>query len=203
MTNEELIEYYVNLLCIQYKILPKATGTIRALATEVVAEQIFSQVLNGFSLQTAVGDQLDILASYVGAPRTIFGYSPTVAYFAFPEYADVPVVDTGFSFYADVVDPVDFWLLYSTSLTTFVIDDGHLRLLIQYLIAVHASDHTLYSIDLILQEFFGTNCVLIDNQDMTITYEHQTSDPDILFSIINQIERLPHPAGVEVMVTEV
>ena len=203
MTVEEQIAYYVNLLVIQYKVLPNATGTIRALASEVVANQIYSQVLNGFNLQTAIGKQLDILASYVGAPRTIAGFGPSTPYFAFPAYSDTPIADTGFSFYADTTDPIDFWLLYSVVPTTFTLSDGQLRLLIQYLIAVHASDHSLNSIDLILQTFFGANCILIDNEDMTITYEHQLSDPDILFYIVEQINQLPHPAGVEVIVTEV
>ncbi len=61
----------------------------------------------------------------------------------------------------------------------------------------------MYSIDLILQTFFATYCTLIDNEDMTITYVHQTSDPNLLFSIIDQLGLLPKPAGVEVIVTEV
>lgn len=203
MTDQELIDYYVNLLIIQYKTLPNATGTIAALATEVVASQIYNQVLNGFELQTAIGKQLDILADYVGAPRTIFGYSPAVTYFTLWPYSATPSADTGFAMYADTTDPVDFWLLYSTSLTTFVLSDGQLRALIAYLIAVHKSDHTLYSIDLILQAFFGTNCIMTDNENMTMTYTHQLSDPDLLFSIINQLGKLPHPAGVEIIVLEV
>lgn len=203
MTDQELIDYYVNLLVIQYKILPNATGTINAVATEVVANQIYSQVLNGFSIQTAIGAQLEILASYVGAPRTIFAYNPAILYFALPAYSTTPVTAIGFASYADAVDPTDDWLLYTTSPTTYVLTDGQLRLLIEYLIAVHASDHTLYSIDRILQTFFGTYAELIDNGNMTITYQHQAADPNLLFSIVNQLNQLPRPAGVEVMVTEV
>ena len=203
MTNEEIVQYYQNLLAIQYRVQPNASATIGALATEVVASQIYSQVLEGFNLETAIGEQLDILAQYVGAPRTIFGYSPTIPYFELSEYSSTPTGDIGFALYADTTDPIDFWILYSTAVTTFVLSDGDLRLLIAYLIAVHASDHTLYSIDLILQLFFPNNCILIDNEDMSITYQHQLSDPNILFSIINQLNLLPHPAGVEVVVTEV
>lgn len=203
MTTDELIQYYSNLLAIQYKTLPNAVGTINALATEVVADQIYSQVLNGFQLSTAIGAQLDVLAQYVGAPREIFGYSPAIPYFAFPSYTGAPAPDTGFAFYADVGDPVDNWLSYTTAQTTYVLTDGQLRLLIAYLIAVHGSDHTVYSIDLILETFFGSFCTLIDHEDMTITYQHLLSDPNFLFSIINQIGALPHPGGVEVIVTEI
>lgn len=203
MTDQELIAYYVNLLIIQYKTLPNATGTIQALATEVVANQIYSQVLNGFSIQTAVGEQLDILASYVGAPRTIFGYSPAQVYFSFPGYADSVTADTGFAEYGDATDPVGFWLLYSTSQTSYVLTDGELRQLIAYMIALHASDYTINSIDLLLQTFFGNYCTFEDNEDMTMTYTHLLSDPNSLFGIVNQINKLPHPAGVQIIVSEV
>ena len=206
MTDQELIAYYGNLLAIQYKTLPNAMGTIEAVATEAVASQVFSQVLNGFDLATAEGEQLDILASYVGAPRTVFGYNPTVPYLSFPGYSDLPDPPTapiGFAQYADTADPVTFWLRYSTSQTTYVLTDGQLRLLVAYLIAVHASDHTLYSIDVILQEFFGGYCTLADNEDMSITYTHQSSDPNLLFSVVSQLNLLPRPGGVEVVVVEV
>lgn len=209
MTNADLVEYYENLLVIQYKTKPNAVATIGALATEVVADQIYSQVLNGFNLfaangfPEAIGAQLDILAQYVGAPREIFGYSPAIPYFALYSYIAVPPSNVGFASYTDVADPVDNWLSYTTSQTTFVLTDGQLQLLIAYLIAVHKSDTTIASIDLILQTFFGSYATLTDNEDMTLTYTHQLSDPNHLFSIINQINALPHPAGVGITVVEV
>lgn len=206
MTDQELVAYYQNLLVIQYKRLPNAYATIGALAEQIVASQIFLQVLDGFDLATAVGAQLDIIASYVGAPRTIFGYNPTVPYFSFPGYSDLPDPPTapiGFALYSDTADPPDFWLRYTTSQTTYVLTDGQLRSLILYLIAVHKSDHTIKSIDDILVAFFGDYAVLTDNEDMTITYTHQLSDPNLLFSIVNQLNLLPRPGGVQTTVVEV
>lgn len=203
MTTEELIAFYQQLLVIQYKTLPNALGTIGALVNEVIAGQIYAQVRDGFDIQTAIGDQLNMLAEYVGAPRKIFGYDPLIPYFSLYSYITTPPSDVGFALYSDVTDPVDFWISYTTSETTFVLTDGQLRSLISYLIAVHKSDTTLSDIDLILQAFFGTNATLTDNEDMTITYTHQTSDPDLLFSIVNQIKALPHPAGVSINVVEV
>lgn len=203
MTDSELINYYVNLLVIQYKTLPNAQGTIQALATEVIANQIYNQVLNGFQLSTAIGNQLDILAQYVGAPREIHGYSPSIPYFALYSYLTIPPSNVGFASYSDTSDPVDNWLSYATSLTTYVLSDGQLRLLIAYLIAIHKSDTTISDIDLILQTFFGTYATLTDNENMSITYTHQLADPNFLFSIIDQLNALPHPAGVTVSVVNV
>ena len=209
MNTSDLINFYVNLLCIQYKSLPNATGTIQALATEVVADQLFSSVLNGFNLfaangyQAAVGVQLNVLAGYVGAPRTIYNYDPSIPYFALYSYVTTPPSNVGFASYTDVTDPVDSWLSYSTSETSYVLTDGQLQLLIAYLIAVHASPHTLSSIDNILQTFFGSYCILIDNEDMSVVYQHSVSDPNFLFGIIAELGFLPAPAGVSVSVTEV
>ena len=209
MDTDAIIAYYVNLLCLQYKTLPNATGTIQALATEVVADQIFSSVLNGFNLfaangyQAAVGVQLNVLAGYVGAPRTIYQYNPAIPSFALYSYVTTPPSNVGFASYTDVTDPVDSWLSYSTSETSYVLTDGQLQLLIAYLIAVHASPHTLSSIDNILQTFFGSYCILIDNEDMSVVYQHSVSDPNFLFGIIAELGFLPAPAGVSVSVTEV
>ena len=203
MTTAELINYYVNLLIIQYKTLPNAQGTIQTVVTDVVADQIYATVRDGFDINTAVGAQLDILAGYVGAPRTIYNYSPAIPYFALTDYSATPPTNVGFADYSDTTDPVDNWLSYFDTQTSYTLTDGQLQLLIQYLIAVHKSDHTIASIDLILQAFFGNYCTLTDNMNMSITYSHLTSDPNFLFSIINELNLLPHPAGVAVSVVEV
>lgn len=209
MTDSELIAYYVNLLAIQYKILPNATSTIQALSTQVVASQIYGSVLNGFNLfpangiPTAIGVQLDTIGEYVGAPREIFGYDPAIPYFALNDYSVTPPTNVGFADYSDTTDPVDNWISYTTSETAYVLTDGQLLSLIQYLIAVHKSDYTLESIDLILQTFFGSYCTLTDNEDMTILYTHLLTDPNYFFGIVNQLNLLPHPAGVEISVVEV
>lgn len=204
MTDQELVDYYTNLLVIQYKTLPLAIGTIDALATEVVANQIYSQVLNGFDIETAIGEQLDILGSYVGANRFLANFSSSAGYMAFPLYADATASTVvGFSLYADTVAPVGYWRLYSTTDTSLTMSDGEMRLLIQYLIALHASDTTIYSIDLLLQEFFGQYATLTDNFDMTITYTHNSTDPSQLFAIAQFIDALPKPAGVGITVVTI
>lgn len=73
MTNQEIIDYYVNLLIIQYIGLPKARGTVEAYVSQVVADQIYTQVENAFKIDTATGVQLDIIGKYVGVVREAQG----------------------------------------------------------------------------------------------------------------------------------
>jgi len=209
METSALIQYYCLLLAAQYRGLPNASGTVQAYVTEVVADQIYSQVLNGFNLfpangySAAIGAQLDAIASYVGAPRTIYQFDPSIPYFALTPVADVPATNVGFASVYDATPPVDNWLSVYQTETSYTLTDGQLLLLIQYLIAVHASAHTIYDIDVILQTFFGTYCTFTDNQNMSVTYTHDTDDPNYLFTIVNELNFLPHPAGVEVIVVEV
>ncbi len=203
MTTDALIQYYQNLLCIQYKTLPNAQGHVAALVSQEIADQIYTQVRDAFDLTTAEGAQLNILAAYIGAPREIFSYNPTIPYFSLYSYVTTPPSNAGFASYTDTSAPADMWLSYTTSETTFVLSDGQLRSLIQYLIALHISDHTLASIDNLLYAFFGAYCTLTDGMNMSIVYTHQTADPGTLFGIVNELGLLPHPAGVAISVVEV
>lgn len=69
-STQDLIDYYANLLVIQYLGKPKAYQTIQAVVTPVVMNQLPTQVQNAFGVTTAVGVQLDILAKYIGVNRT-------------------------------------------------------------------------------------------------------------------------------------
>lgn len=198
-TVDELVIYYQNLLIIQYKRLTKASATIAALATETIANLIYTQVQNAFDLSTAIGAQLDILGAYVGAFRFLANFSSLNGYMAFPFYTDpFPGTVVGFSEYTDVGVPVGYWRLYTTTDTSLTMTDSQLQSLTKYLIALHASDMTISSIDLILQEFFGQYLILTDNLDMTITYTHDSSDPFELFAIIQYMNAFPKPAGVQI-----
>lgn len=69
MTTQEIINYYANLLIIQYIGKPKAYATIQSLVAMVVMDQLPQQVQDAFTIGTAEGVQLDILGEYVGVTR--------------------------------------------------------------------------------------------------------------------------------------
>lgn len=204
-TPEELVTYYQNTLIIQYKRSVKAWQTIGALSTEVVANLIYTQVQDAFNLDTAIGNQIDILGTYVGANRFLANFTSLNTYFAMPLYSNAGAGSVvGFAQYSDVVAPVGYWRLYTTVDVSYSLTDGQMRDLVKYLIAIHGSDTTNASIDLILLEFFGTYVTLTDNEDMTLTYTHDaTNDPFQLFKIVDFIGALPAPAGVMINVVSI
>lgn len=76
MTTQELINYYANLLILQYLGQPNAYATIQALVKMVIMDQIPTQVQDAFNMDgTAVGVQLDVLGKYAGVIRTGYNLS--------------------------------------------------------------------------------------------------------------------------------
>lgn len=75
MTTQEIIDYYANLLILQYHEKPKAFATIQALVKGVIMDQLPTAVQNAFDINTAEGVQLDVLGKYVGVSRTAYDFT--------------------------------------------------------------------------------------------------------------------------------
>jgi hypothetical protein len=74
-----LIEYYANLLILQYLGKPKAYATIEELANMAIMDQLPLLVQDAFDLETAEGVQLDKLGEYAGVSRVGFDFSGPVS----------------------------------------------------------------------------------------------------------------------------
>lgn len=85
----ELILYYVNLLILQYRKLPKAQAHIAALIRQLMIYDLMIQVRDGYNLDDAVSIQLDILGKYFGISRIVTGAVFTRAYFGFVLYGEL------------------------------------------------------------------------------------------------------------------
>lgn len=62
------MDYYSNLLALEYHGKPKATATIEAL-TNLLPHALIQSVINAFDIETAVGVQLETLGQYVDVDR--------------------------------------------------------------------------------------------------------------------------------------
>lgn len=202
MTTEELIAYYSDLLIMQYNNKPKAIATVQSYVGELVADQIIQQVSDGFDLETAIGEQLTMLGTYRNAPRNIYGLTPDKDFFVYVLYSDVdPTLVKGYATYDGDPDPSWYFILYSdVNNPLYYLSDSELRTLIKYLAETNSEFQSVGSIDNILFKYFGVYLELTDNEDMTITYTHDPTDPNLLFDIVNNLGQLPHPAGVTVLV---
>ena len=227
MTDEELINYYVDCLIIQYHGKPNASAEMSVWLRVALAEQIVQKVIDAFNLNlnislldfdlypiddqgtyvewgtaaiTASGDQLDIIGKYVGVSRTINGLDLSKQYFQLVPYDDINPDDfVGLAEYAGA-DPTAYFMRYKDTINSMSINDEDFRLLILLKIQLNKYDGTLQGADIICQSFFGQAVELIDGQDMTITY---TFDQDFITDFIRIVvfmKMLPKPAGVQMTI---
>lgn len=205
MTTDELVSYYTGLLILQYSALSRATATVSAVKRSLIQDQIVEKVRAGFDVQTAIGAQLNILATYRGLRRQVFGAIPG-NYWSLIPYADAaPNSYFGWAYYADP-DPSWKFLQYNDlNAVPYTLTDSQLRRLVQLRAAIQSSPLGLGDLDNILYSVFGTYVNVVDNKDMTIIYNHSHTDPDIdkLWGVAVLASVLPHPAGVSFTVVEV
>jgi len=85
MDISQLIDYYKNLLIVQYHGQPKAQATIEMYANAILTNGIAFDVRDAYDIDTATGAQLDVLGKYIGIDR----YSVNTfvdGYFGFTDY---------------------------------------------------------------------------------------------------------------------
>lgn len=203
MNTIDLISHYADLLIAQYRDLPRATGTIRALVARIIADQIVGSVNTAFDLDTAVGAQLDIIGAYHGVQRNIVGIAITRDYFALVPYAD-PTPDSYAGFYVYGDTPVNNFETYSDANTSlFSITDEEMRQLIKLKIRQHMSSHSLADIDDIMHTFFGDGVTVTETAPMELTYAFDPAITDALPKLAVYTNSLPRPSGVSITVTGV
>ena len=206
MTTAEILSYYADQLIVQFRGKPKATAHVKAVASELVADQLYTKVRDSFDLDVAAGDQLHVLGKYTGTPEVIYTLNPSKKFMDFPTYADANAsTSQGFANYSDFEDDIlDLFLSYSDiSDVGYELNDEEFRNLTKFLAAVNGSTLGVGEIDAILLETFGVVVTMIDNGDMTVTFNQDPSDTSSLFAIAKAANAFPRPAGVSLLYTNV
>ena len=195
-----ILDYYKNLLIIQYHEKPKAQATIEALVRVILADGILLDIDNAFNLDTAVGVQLDTIGKYVGIDR-FYNVTDPVDYFAVTPYSESsPETHQkyGFSNYSNFPMSVGNGTInYDTVITLGnQLNDADFRTLLKLKIARNYSNHSHKSIDAILYEFFGVNVYATSPNDMTMTFNITPAAPIGIIRAAIQKDILPRPLGV-------
>lgn len=201
MTTDELIAYYRDLLIVQYRTKPKARAVMEAFISSAMANGIVFDVAAAFDLDTAVGAQLDILGLYRGLTRFVVGLDLSRPFWELTRYGDAnPAAAPGLPRYGET--PTDYFFRYSdANQATYRMADEEFRQLIKARAAFHQSSLGLGEIDDILFATFGAGVNLIDNMNMSIEYRRTAGAAIRLFTIADETDSLPRPAGVAVTVT--
>lgn len=197
---QQIVEYYTNLLIIQYNQQPKARATISLFINELMASGVIFDVRDGYNIDTAIGLQLDILGKYIGVDR-YYSTQNLTGYFSMSTYMDDPSDTTkiGFANYTDVGIKTGKWLTYNDILSqTTALSDSDFRILLKLKILQNNCNSSDGEIDNGIFNLFGELLIPQDNYDMTMNY---IVDPSIfaLIDIANQKGVLPKSMGVEII----
>lgn len=195
--SDEVINYYVNLLIIQYNNKSKARATIDLYVRNLIDNDIVQQVRDGFNLETAVGKQLDILGEYLGVDRFYTRpFDLEGDYYSFTTYQTyLADNEAGMTNYANYTTDVGDYVTYENLKQSQTMNDDDYRLILKLKIIQNNSDHTNRSIDEGLFRFFGTDLVMSDPQNMSIFY-FATDSTIRIAQIALDKKVLPRPMGV-------
>lgn len=201
MTNAELIEYYKELLIVQYKRKTKAPAHIEALIENEMFFELIEDVRNGFDVDYCIGKQQDIIGKYLGVDRTINGIPFTVDYWGFMLYGDDPNLSLyePFMLYGTTPPNVEVFK-YGDSEDVLTLTDTEFRVIQKFRIIQVNSYHSLKEIDDAIFDFFGTLITLTDNEDMTINYDFPVTEQKLAL-ILQSEDLLPRPMGVKLVIS--
>lgn len=198
MADQVYIKQYVDLLITQYWGLTKAKGEIEAIVTN--SEKTFSiidQFTKAFDIDTATGNRLDIIGSWVGMPRVIPNELPKI-FFGFEGASNT----RGFSRLSDpTVVGGPFRKLNQPQYTDLVLNDTDYRFFIKCRIAcnsVHAvmKNEAHNSIQDVVQVLFPNGAYVVDTLKMhLVLYVFGDVDSRKL-TILSDLDLLPRSQGV-------
>lgn len=197
-TVAELLNYYINLIIIQYYDKPKMRDTISLLVEQALADNVTFDVRDGFDIDTAVGQQLDWIGKYVGIARFYQGQNFEGVLFSFVTYLnDTPTAEqTGFSTFADFETKEGSWIQYSDVVSgSLSLSDDDYRVILKLKILQNNINHSHKAIDDGLFEFFGTDIRAESTGDMQMLYFVPASLTAIMQVAIDK-DVLPRPMGV-------
>lgn len=198
-TVQQLIDYYTNLLIIQYHNKTKARATINLIATEMLANGLILDVKEGYNIDTAVGVQLDIIGKYVGVDRFYQSQDIDFTAFGYSNAAEEEVDQvTGYADAADFDSKEGTFLSASDVIGNgFSLSDSDYRILIKLKILLNHSNFSNGSLDDSIYQIFGPTLYAVDNLNMSMEY-FTDADLSLIVRVALAKGLLPHPMGVRI-----
>lgn len=203
-TPAQLVDYYANLLIIQYHDKAKAKAHVETLVREVIANGIYFDVQDAFNLETAIGVQLDVVGIYQDIDRLYTTNEFLDAYFGFEDAADIGNLQNTIVGFNDAASPDksgEFLDAREVIVNNFRLNDDAFRTLIKLRIAQNYGNYSTQDITESLSIYFGDDIVVLDNYDMSMTYLIGNTS-EALVNAALQKNVLPKPAGVRLEVID-
>ena len=200
MTNTDLLKKYSDLLIVQYRNQPKATGHIQAFCNIATCDGLPLQLQRCFDLDNplCVGKQLEIIGRIVGVKRDVPGLDLSHTYFELTTYAGTPV-GTDLAGYDDSPVTQDVMLRYNEN-ATYTMNDFEFNAVIKMKIVYNFTYASLKNIVEAMWRFFGTNISGKETGLMQMTFESANANYNNPLLVAQYLEILPCPMAVEAVV---
>ena len=203
MTDAELVEYYKDLLIIQYRDKENARATVGLFVSKVTMLEVLRDIQDAYEITTAVGLQLDVIAHIVGAERVVDGVDFLRDYFGYAPYeATAPYAFSGYIAYGATPPDVQIRDYLERYQSSFTLTDEELRTLIKIAIVRNNSNASLAETDTLLTRFFGGTIYIEDKMDMSVIYYYQAGAQGRILNVAAALNLLPRPAGVGAVITQ-
>jgi len=200
---ENTIEYYINLLIIQYGNKEKARSTIELNIRTLLNNDIYSDVQDAYNIDTAIGVQLDVLGEYIGLDRSGQQVKIAEGLNLFSVLAeDAPQNAEAFG----VVSEAQFPLIDSHILgadagdfeSSQLLDDETYRFLLKLRIIQNNINHSEAAINNGIFAIFGNDLIPSAVNGKMIMFYLVESESVGLAEIALQKNTLPRPMGVKI-----
>ncbi len=197
---------YVRLLAFQYADKPNAQRQVALWTAQALLQGLGWQLADTFTVDTASGQQLDWIGKYVGVSRNIgptttefFGLWNSTGTQSTPTQNGDGLRDsTGPGGEEGIINSgVIFYDATTQGGVNTALSDLQYRFAISLQIILNSSNGSMASIEAFLNEFFPGQVSLVDNQDMTLTYNVSSS---VALPVTVLEEFLPKPMGVGITV---
>ena len=196
ITDAELVQYYRNLLIIQYRGKERAGDTVSAFVSEALIYELIRDVEGAYDIDTAVGNQLDIIGKYVGVSRTITGTTFTRDYFGLSSYGDTAPFDfNSYMLYGEIPPDIQYRSYEESSQSLFDLNDEEYRMIIKLKIVQNQSNFSIPEIDSFINNFFGEGVIFGDRFNMSIYYIFP-KNLERLVTIAKSQNLIPKPLAV-------
>lgn len=202
---KQLIEYYQDLLIVQYHDKPKAKAMIKAEMEETLANLLDIQVRDAFDVDTAVGVQLDIIGKWVGVDRIFKGQMfDNKSWFSLTRYnKPTTPLQGGFSRFDNFDTLEGGFLTYDFIVSTRnKINDTDFRLLIKLKIIRNNIKHSPKDIDEAVYKLFANTLYTVWGECMEMTFYYKKENYGIV-KLGQEKKCFPIPTGVKANFVEV
>ena len=188
----DIENYYADLLIIQYRNKPNARATIKLGVDLYLADGLIFDLNNVLDIDTAVGAQLDLIGKILGVNRQIDGFTLDHDYFSFEK--EPPAVSYGYSD-KDALSQ-GYWKNYNNSIgSSYSLNDDDYRVLLKFKALYNVRYGSWGCMDLLYWRTFGNEITLVNNKDLTVSYQVSPS-ASIGLQVAQYLGYIEPPLGI-------